>query len=185
MSTEPPERAESQRRDHGTDDDPNRVEARALVLLTATGEAIVARIERCVPDWAVVAVGRVLDAWSALDRSARERTLDAAAVAGRAGAVRLGVELRALMALDPDTQPATPLEIVRSAYREPTVVLREAGAPPVTRDAFCERALPDDVYDLSPRTFADLGDPALAPLHRAWGAAKATVFRSRQARATD
>jgi len=36
-------------------------------------------------------------------------------------------------------------------------------------------------YGLVPRTLGDLGDPELAPLHLAWGMAKATVIRARRA----
>jgi hypothetical protein len=49
----------------------------------------------------------------------------------------------------------------------------------VQRDPFDERMLPEDRYDLAPRTLGDLGDPELAPLHLAWGLAKAEVLRSR------
>ena len=38
----------------------------------------------------------------------------------------------------------------------------------------------DDIYGLVPRTLGDLGDPELAPLHLAWGMAKATVIRARR-----
>jgi hypothetical protein len=51
------------------------------------------------------------------------------------------------------------------------------------RDEFAERAWPDDDYGLVPDTLADLGDDDLAPLHLAWGVAKATVVRARRARA--
>ena len=78
-------------------------------------------------------------------------------------------------------QQATPLEVVRSAYREPTAVLAAAGVRPIVRDEFDERAWPDDIYGLVPRTLGDLGDPELAPLHLAWGMAKATVIRARRA----
>jgi len=71
------------------------------------------------------------------------------------------------------------LEIVRTAVREPTDVLRAAGVPPVMRDAFDERAWPDDRYGLTPSTLGDLGDPDLAPLQLAWGLAKAKVLRAR------
>ena len=71
---------------------------------------------------------------------------------------------------------------MRSAYREPTAVLVAAGIPPVARDDFDERAWPDDRYGLVVRTLGDLGDPDLAPLHLAWGLAKARVLRLRPAR---
>ena len=100
--------------------------------------------------------------------------------AGTAAARRIVDELRALFAVAPEQQQATPLEIVRTAFREPTAVLASAGVPPIVRDEFDERAWPDDVYGLVPRTLGDLGDPDLAPLHLAWGMAKATVVRARR-----
>src|SRR5207248_8371691 len=98
---------------------------------------------------------------------ARLRAAAQSAAAGSAAARRIVAELRALFAIDPAQQPATPLEIVRSAYREPTGVLAEAGVPPIVRDEFDERAWPDDVYGLVPRTLGDLGDSELSPLHLA------------------
>jgi hypothetical protein len=53
------------------------------------------------------------------------------------------------------------------------------GVPPVVRDDFDERAFPDDVYGLVPRTLGDLGDEALGPFHLAWGVAKTAVLRAR------
>ena len=95
---------------------------------------------------------------------------------------RVGERLAALLATDPEEQRETPLEIVRTLYEEPTEILVAAGVPPVVRDAFDERAWPEDRYDLVPRTLGDLGDPDLGPLHLAWGMAKATVLRARAGR---
>jgi hypothetical protein len=67
---------------------------------------------------------------------------------------------------------------VRGAVREPTAVLGAAGLPDVVRDQVDERLLPDDRYDLAPRTFADLGGEDLGPLHLAWGLAKAAALRA-------
>jgi hypothetical protein len=103
----------------------------------------------------------------------------AAPAAGTAAAARISESLGALLATDPAEQRATPLEIVRTAYREPTEILIGAGVPPVQRDPFDERTLPEDRYDLAPRTLGDLGDAELAPLHMAWGVAKAMVLRAR------
>ena len=72
----------------------------------------------------------------------------------------------------------TPLQLVRSAVAEPTAVLAAAGVPAVARDAFDERALPDDRYDLAPRAFRDLGDEALGPAQLAWGMAKAALVQA-------
>ena len=93
----------------------------------------------------------------------------------------MSAELRVLFDTDPTEQRSTPLEIVRTAVCEPTLILDAAGVPPVERDQFEERSFPGDRYDLVPRTFGDLGDESLAPLHLVWGMAKATVLRARGA----
>ncbi|HMF84429.1 MAG TPA: hypothetical protein VKI01_14250 [Acidimicrobiia bacterium] len=157
-------------------------EASALARLEETGAAIVVGVEAQVPAWAHAEVERLLDAWDRTPAEVRARAEDASARAGAAAADRVVTELRALFALDPEKQGATPLEIVRTAYREPTLVLEAAGVPPVVRDEFDERAWPDDVYGLVPRTLGDLGDPDLGPLHLAWGMAKAAVIRARRTR---
>jgi hypothetical protein len=154
-----------------TSDPADRVE------LGSIGEAIVGGVRTCLPGWVERQVAGILAAWGRLDPGERERVVDEARSAGRAAAERVCAELDALFALEPGAQRTTPLEIVRSAYREPTAVLRAAGVPEVVRDGFHERAWPDDVYGLVPRTFADLGDDDLAPLHLAWGLAKARALR--------
>ena len=154
-------------------------EAAASARLRDAGDAILAGVERCMPGWVVVEVTSVLDAWGRLDADARERAEADARDAGVACAHRVTDELRALLALDPADQRATPLEIIRGAVREPSQVLERAGVPPVVRDEFDERTLPDDIYGLAPRTLGDLGDDSLAPLHLVWGLAKAAVLRAR------
>jgi hypothetical protein len=156
-------------------------EARALARLKETGAAIVGGVERQVPGWVQTQVGRLLDAWGRAPAEARVRAAAQSVEAGTGAARRIVDQLRALFAVDPTRQQATPLEIVRTVYREPTAVLATAGVPPIVRDEFDERAWPDDVYGLVPRTLGDLGDPDLAPLHLAWGMAKATVIRARRA----
>jgi hypothetical protein len=154
--------------------------ARALARLDETAAAIVAGVEQQVPGWVHSQVVRLLDAWGRAPAEARVRAEAQSVYAGAAAARRIVDELRALFAVDPTEQQATPLEIVRTAYREPTAVLAAAGVPPIVRDEFDERAWPDDIYGLVPRTLGDLGDPELAPLHLAWGMAKATVIRARR-----
>jgi hypothetical protein len=160
-----------------TDATPND-EARARVRLAELGAAIVAGVDAQVPTWVQAQVTRLLDAWGRASPDVRARAAAESAAAGPAAAERIVAELRALFAIDPMQQGATPLEIVRTAYREPTEVLATAGVPPVVRDEFDERAWPDDVYGLVPRTLGDLGDPDLGPLHLAWGMAKASVIRA-------
>jgi len=154
-------------------------EARALERLDETAAAIVVGVEEWVPRWVQAQVTRLLDAWGRVSPEARTTAEDEASDAGGAAARRVATALRELFATAPERQRATPLEIVRTAYREPTEVLAAAGVPPVVRDEFDERSWPDDVYDLAPRTLGDLGDPDLGPLQLAWGLAKATAMRAR------
>ena len=132
------------------------------------------------PRWVQAKVAWLLDAWGRLDAGAYARAEAQASEAGETAARRIATALRDLFATDPELQSITPLEIVRSVYREPTEVLAAAGVPPVARDEFDERSWPQDVYGLVPRTLGDLGDPDLGPLHLAWGMAKATVIRARR-----
>ena len=147
--------------------------------LADASDAIVAGVALEVPGWTQRSVARIADAWGRLDAEQRAALDHAARDAGAVAAARVTADLRALFAADASAQRATPLEIVRTAYREPTAVLEAAGIPPVARDPFDGRAWPDDRYGLVPRTLGDLGDPDLAPLHLAWGLAMAAVLRAR------
>lgn len=158
-------------------------EARALERMRAAGEEIVAGVEARLPAWVVAQVARILDAWGRADAATRARAETEALDAGGKAAARVAGRLRELQALDPSDQATTPLEVVRSTYREPTAVLEAAGVPSVERDDFDERAWPEDRYGLVPRTFADLpnadGEDDLGPLHLGWGLAMAAVLRAR------
>jgi hypothetical protein len=158
---------------------PPDAETRGLAMLAETGDAIATGVAREVPGFVIAAVDRILDSWGRADDATRARAQRAAPPAGAAAAGRIGDALRTLLATDPAAQRATPLEIVRTVFREPTEILVAAGVPAVVRDPFDERTQPDDRYDLAPRTLGDLGDPDLAPLHLAWGVAKAMVLRAR------
>jgi hypothetical protein len=135
-------------------------------------------VARTMPEWVVTKIAFIADAWGRLDDDARAR-LDADAVAaGDAATARVVTALRDLFATPPMEQRTTPLEIVRTATREVTSVLSASGIPPVERDEFVVRAFPDDLYDVTPATLADLGDEDLGPLQLAWGLAKAKVLRA-------
>lgn len=107
-----------------------------------------------------------------------EEVREAAVVAGEQAGAEVGAGVRALLETDVDEQRTTPLALIRRAVRYPTEVLLAAGVPPVPRDPFAERVFPDDIYDLSPASLADL-DPDLAEPGLVWGAAKAFVHRRR------
>jgi hypothetical protein len=144
--------------------------------LQDAGDAIVSGVESTLPAWVERQVAYIADAWGRLDRDARA-TLDANAVeAGLTAARRVSDELRAFFAVPPAEQRTTPLAIVRTATLDVAVVLKGAGIPPVERDAFDERAFPDDVYGVTPANLAEL-DGDLGPWQLAWGLAKAKVLR--------
>jgi len=145
------------------------------------GSAIVEGVARCGPRWVVASVTRLVDTWGRLDSAARDAAIAEAERVAEPATERVVASLRELFALDAAEQRTTPLQIVRRLVAAPTQVLRAAGVPGVVRDAFEERAFPDDEYDLSPRTLGDLGDPDLGPLLLAWGLAKAAVLRARAA----
>lgn len=146
----------------------------ATALADAIVDVLPAWVERTV-------VGVLVAAGQPVADDARE----AAKAAGRRAADEVGAEVRALLALDVDSQRSTPLSILREAVRYPTGVLRAAGVPPAAeRDDMRARLFPDDDYDLSPATFADV-DARLAEPGLAWGAAKAFVHLQRHRRAGD
>ena len=129
------------------------------------------------------AIETALPGW--VERSVRSRLAgggpevdEAVATAGRRAAEEVGGAVRQLLAADIDAQPTTPLALLRGAVRYPTEVLRDAGVPPVARDEVQERLFPEDVYDLTPASFADV-DPALFEPGIRWGAAKAFVHKQR------
>jgi hypothetical protein len=152
--------------------------ASASRLLAETGDAIIYGVTSALPGWLRAHAERVLDAWGRLDDPAtRARVEGAVARAAVTATDRVVRELRELFAIAPDQQRATPLQIVRTAHREPSAVLAAEGVPPVARDEFEERTSPDDRYGFALRTFADL-DPDLGPLQLAWGLAKTRVLRA-------
>lgn len=131
-------------------------------------------VERALPRWVVHSVERVMGTVPTAVAEASRRAGD------QAGAV-VGGEVRRLLEADIDRQTTTPLALLRTAARYPTRVLTQAGVPPVDRDRFAEEAFPDDIYDLTPASFADI-DPDLADPGLAWGAAKAFVHKRRHGR---
>jgi len=102
-----------------------------------------------------------------------------AAEAGRRAAREVGERLRVLLAADIDEQRTNPLSVLRGAVVYPTEVLKAAGVTPVPRDAFVERAFPDDIYNLSPASWREI-DETLQEPGLIWGAWKAKQFLERR-----
>jgi hypothetical protein len=141
------------------------------------GRALADAIEATLAQWVVRAIeGRWRD-WT--DREAPPELADAARRAGDQARIAVGSAVRELLALDVDEQRVNPLALVRRAVSYPTEVLRDAGVPPVVRDAFQERTFPDDIYALTPASFADV-DLALHESGLLWGAAKAHAHLARR-----
>ena len=153
------------------DDDAARLAAYARTL--ADG------VEAALPGWVARSVERVL---AAQDIPIDHATGHLMAEAGRRARAETGPRVRRLLDADIDDQRTNPLAIIRGATVHPTRVLEAAGARPVPRDAQARRHFPDDVYDLTPGSFADI-DPALHEPGLVWGAAKAHVHLRRRARA--
>jgi hypothetical protein len=145
---------------------------------TALADAVVGAL----PGWVERSVVRILVAWKGSEPD--PAVLEEAREAGRRAAEEVGGQVRALVDADIDDQRTTPLALLRTAVRYPTAVLRDAGVPPVERDPIQVRLLPDDDYDLSPATFADI-DPALADPGMLWGADKALAHRRRHRPVTE
>lgn len=144
--------------------------------LAGYAAALADAVDAALPAWVERSVRRLL---AAAGRDGDAAVLADAAVAGRRAVADVGAAVRRLLATDVDAQPTGPLAVLRGAVRYPTEVLRRAGVPPVARDEFAERAFPDDVYDLSPATWADV-DPSLHEPGMTWGAAKAWVVLARR-----
>ena len=152
-----------------------------LDRLRALGDEMVAGVALTLPGWVERGVEGIVSAWDRLDAAATTAACTKARAAGTTAANRVVAELRALFDTDVADQRSTPLNIVRSAYQEPTALLARLGIPGVVRDAFDERLHPDDDYGLAPRGLADLGDSDLGAVLVAWGITKAKVLRARAA----
>lgn len=149
--------------------------AGARDALAAVGAELAEAVTAAVPGWVERSVTGLVRAWSGT--VALEVAADARA-AGRVAADEVGAELRRLLAADVDEQWTNPMTVARRAVPHATAVLRRAGVGEVVRPADAEARDPDDVYGLSPSTFADL-DPSLHELGIRWGAHKARAHLDR------
>jgi hypothetical protein len=145
-------------------------------LLAQYGRDLARGVVSALPAWVERCVADRIHAYTGSPPAGD--VVDASTAAGVQAAVEVGAELDVLLVADVDEQRANPLAVLRSAVRYPTEVLRDAGVPPVVRDVDAESMFPDDDYDLTPASFADIS-PELHDLGIAWGAAKAHVHLRR------
>ncbi|MDH3302728.1 MAG: hypothetical protein OES24_19695 [Acidimicrobiia bacterium] len=135
------------------------------------GSELAAAVEAALPAWVRASVERTVPPGSLSADAAAKLDADIDA-AGRAAATDIGGRLRDLLARDIGDQWTNPLSILRAAAVYPTRILAARGIAPVERDRHARRIHPDDVYDLTPGSFADFG-PEVHELGITWGAAKA------------
>ena len=141
---------------------------RAERLLAAVDDVLAAWVEREIVRLVIAHRGSVDDTIS-----------DKARRAGLQARAEIVPTLRALLATDAEQPRTNPLAVLRGAVSYPTEVLRSAGVPPVVRDAVAVEQFPDDDYDLTPGSFADI-DETLSDPGIEWGAAKAHVIITRR-----
>lgn len=139
--------------------------------------ALIDGIDARLAGWVERSVERVLTAHRG---SVDPEAMAEARRAGERARAHIVPRVRALVMADIDEQRANPLSILRQAVPYPTEVLRQAGVPPVERDRFAAERFPDDDYDLTPASFADI-HPSLLEPGVAWGAAKAWAHKQRHA----
>ncbi|HEX7131717.1 MAG TPA: hypothetical protein VF228_04045 [Iamia sp.] len=148
--------------------------------LAAYATALADGVEAHLSGWVERVVAERYGQWTASTGLPDEIRATARAEGERATAA-VAPRVRALLERDVDDQPTGPLALLRTATAHPTTVLRAAGVPPVRRDEVAARLHPDDVYDLSPASFADV-HPDLHEPGLTWGAAKAHVVLARRRR---
>ena len=157
------------------DRSPSALPGRPDEALAELGLALAAAVSDVLPGWVERAVTDLVRAWAG---AVGPDDLAAARRAGAAALAEVGPELRRLLAADVDAQWTNPMTIVRRAVAPATAALRAAGVGEVERSADEEARFPDDVYGLTPHTFADL-HPSLHELGITWGALKARAHLSR------
>jgi hypothetical protein len=145
-------------------------------LLARYGEELADAVEQALGPWVVQAIRHRLPPLSVADTAALAPRLDVAAAEAVADVIP---RLRQLLALDVDQQWTNPLALIRQATSYPTAVLAAAGVAPSARDSTEVRLQPDDLYGLTPATFADLG-PEVHERGLRWGAAKAYAHLERR-----
>lgn len=150
--------------------------AAANEQLAAVAAELADAIDATLPAWVVASVERIVTAYRG---SVSDEAHVAALEAGQRAQEELGPRIRALLETDIDEQRGNPLALIRGAVVYPTSVLRGLGIPPVERDREAERLFPDDLYDLTPASFAEL-HPSVHEPGIAWGAAKAHVHLRRR-----
>lgn len=148
------------------------------VLFHRYGSDLADAVEAALPSWVRHSVERFLPQDS-INGDATGKLDGEIEAAGRAAVTEVGGALRDLLARDLDDQWTNPLSILRTAAVHPTRILAAHGVAPVDRDRHAQRIHPDDVYDLTPGSFADFG-PEVHERGITWGAAKAHLHLRRR-----
>ena len=150
-------------------------------LFRRYGSDLASAVEAALPSWVRASVERYVSP-GLLDNEASATLNARIEEAGKAAVADIGGRLRDLLARDLDDQWTNPLSILRAASAYPTGILSGLGVAPVDRDRDARRLHPDDLFDLTPGSFADFG-PEVHELGITWGAAKAHIHLQRRRRA--
>lgn len=145
--------------------------------LAAHADALAGAVDAALADWVERVVRERWAQWRG--EAVPAEVVAAAQVAGARARAEVMPRLWELLVTDVDAQRSNPMAVIRLATRHPTAVLRDAGVPPMHRDADARRLFPDDLYDLTPASFADL-HPSVHEPGLVWGAAKAHVVLRRR-----
>lgn len=90
--------------------------------------------------------------------------------AGKAAQTDIGEKARLLLD-SAATKPADLLQLLQSAVHYPTGVLHYLGVEQAQRGAFAQAAWPEDIYELTPKSMADIDESLEEPFTR-WDAAR-------------
>lgn len=136
--------------------------------MTNASETLLDAAVAAMPGWVQRCVHSVLGAQSIEVTPDVERATEQASLDAQSWTAEL---LPPVLATNDPQHVGTPLTVIRAAARFPTAVLRQAGAAELQRDDYARRHFPEDVFDLTPASWADIDDALVDPAIR-WGAAR-------------
>lgn len=144
-----------------------------------TGIAVPDWVRRCVERGVANATARA-GAWWSIGAEESQALYRSTELVGWKAAEEVEGKVSELLAAVEDLQPVAPraLLVLQEAVAYPTGVLLRASVPKAARDRSAIKAYPDDVYNISPRSLAEL-HPMAPELFASWEEARLAVVRER------
>lgn len=161
-----------------TDSERTLNQLRGLVIMRVA-VAVPDWVHRCVEKGLAGAIARAGAWWSIGPEQFRSLFQNADLVGWRAAEDVEG-RVSALLAGVEDLRPAQPrvLAVLQEAVDYPADVLRHARVPKARRDRSAMKLYPHDVYNLTPKSLAEL-HPMMPELLASWEKARVAVLRER------